>query len=196
MWDSFVKNVGVLATVATLIGGTIAFFAQRSDDLAQRRLQAEAAQRESKKVFLDKQALLFFETVPLVSRLAIAATPGEMSEKDQQRFLELFWGELGMVEDVAVARSMDLFGRSLEAFRASGPDNACAAERRSIFADSLALRAQVARGQLGRRLRHGARPRLVYGRSLRGARPSVSGRDQRRARGSQETYPLQLNVGA
>ena len=132
MWDSFVKNVGVLATVATLIGGTIAFFAQRSDDLAQRRLQAEAAQRESKKVFLDKQALLFFESVPLVSRLAIAATPGEMAEKDQQRFLELFWGELGMVEDVAVARSMDLFGRSLEAFRASGPDNACAAERRSI----------------------------------------------------------------
>src|SRR5262245_7186497 len=117
MWDSFVKNVGVLATVATLIGGSIAFFAQRSDDLAQRKLQAEAAQRESKKVFLDKQAKLFFETVPLVSRLAIAATPDEMAEKDQQRFLELFWGELGMVEDVAVARSMDLFGRSLEAFR-------------------------------------------------------------------------------
>jgi hypothetical protein len=132
MWNSFVKNVGVLATVATLVGGAIAFFAQRSDDLAQRRLQAEAAQRESKKVFLEKQADLFFEAVPLVSKLAIAPTPDAMTEKDQLRFWELFWGELGMVEDVSVARSMDLFGRSLQAFRDSGPDNACAEQRKSI----------------------------------------------------------------
>src|SRR5262245_37283381 len=132
MWDSFVKNVGVLATVATLIGGAIAFFAQRSDDLAQRGLQAEAAQRESKKVFLEKQAELFFEAVPLVSKLAIAEKPEAMTETDQQRFWELYWGELGMVEDIPVARSMDLFGRSLKAFRDSGPDNACAARRKSI----------------------------------------------------------------
>src|SRR5262245_19255545 len=131
MWDSFVKNVGVLATVATLIGGAIAFFAQRSDDLAQRKLQAEAAQRESKKVFLEKQAKLYFEAVPLVARLAIATTPGAIAEADEQRFRELFWGELGMVEDVGVARSMDLFERSLEAFRTSGPDAVCAAERKS-----------------------------------------------------------------
>jgi len=131
MWDSFVKNVGVLATVATLIGGAIAFFAQRGDDIAQRKLQAEAALRESKKVFLEKQAALFFEAVPLVSRLAIAATPEEMVDKDERRFWELFWGELGMVEDVPVARSMDLFGRSLQAFRVD-PDNVCAAQRRSI----------------------------------------------------------------
>jgi hypothetical protein len=132
MWDSFVKNVGVLATVATLIGGSIAFFAQRSDDLAQRRLQAEAAERESKKLFLEKQSTLFFEAVPLVSRLAIARSPDEIAEKDEQRFWQLYWGELGMVEDVAIARSMDLFGRSLQAFRDFGPDNSCGAQRRRI----------------------------------------------------------------
>jgi hypothetical protein len=82
-------------------------------------------------VFLDKQAALFFEAVPIVSRLAIAATPDEIDEKDERRFWQLFWGELGMVEDVNVARSMDLFGRSLQAFRGKG-DIVCAAQRKSI----------------------------------------------------------------
>jgi hypothetical protein len=132
IWDSFVKNVGVLTAVATLVGSAIAFFAQRADDLEQRALQALAAERESKKVFLEKQAVLFFETVPLVSRLAIAETPDEIDDKDERRFWELFWGELGMVEDVNVARSMDLFGRSLQAFRGATSNEVCAARRKSI----------------------------------------------------------------
>ena len=122
----------MLTAVATLVGSAIAFFAQRADDLEQRALQARAAVRESKKVFLDKQAALFFEAVPIVSRLAIAATPDEIDEKDERRFWELFWGELGMVEDVNVARSMNLFGRSLQAFRGAISNEVCAAQRKSI----------------------------------------------------------------
>ena len=40
MWDSFVKNVGVLTAVATLVGSAIVFFVQRGDDIEQRAIAA------------------------------------------------------------------------------------------------------------------------------------------------------------
>ena len=132
MWDSFVKNVGVLTAVATLVGSAIAFFVQRGDDIEQRAIAAQAAERASKKVFLDKQAELYFETVPLVSRLANAESAAAIVDEDRKRFWQIFWGELGMVEDVEVARAMDLFGKSLNAFEGSTSNPACADERLSI----------------------------------------------------------------
>jgi hypothetical protein len=137
MWDSFVKNVGVLTAVATLVGSAIAFFVQRGDDLEQSALQARTNERESKKVFLDKQAELYFETVRLVSRLANAETPDEIRESDEGRFWELYWGDLGMVEDGNVTDSMVLFGRSLQAFRGQAfregiSNEDCAAQRKFI----------------------------------------------------------------
>lgn len=132
MRDSFVKNVGVLTAVATLVGSSIAFFVQRADDLEQSAIQARTNERESKKVFLDKQAELYFETVRLVSRLAVAKTPDEIRENEERRFWELYWGELGMVEDVNVTRSMVRFGRSLQAFRGAISNEVCAAQRESI----------------------------------------------------------------
>ena len=131
MWDSFVKNVGVVTAVATIVGSAIAFFVQRADELEQSALQAHTNERESKKVFLDKQADLYFEAVRVVSMIATAKTPGEINAGVEQRFWELYWGELGMVEDSNVEEAMALFGRSLHAFRESdNPD--CAAERRPI----------------------------------------------------------------
>jgi hypothetical protein len=56
MWDSFIKNFGIIRTVITLMGSAVAFFVQRADDIDQQRIQAEASALASKKVFLDKQA--------------------------------------------------------------------------------------------------------------------------------------------
>jgi hypothetical protein len=55
-----IKNFGIIATVVTLIGSAIAFFVQRGNDLEQRTIQAQAVERDSKKVFLNKQADLYF----------------------------------------------------------------------------------------------------------------------------------------
>ena len=90
---------------------------QRADELEQSALQARTNERESKKVFLDKQADLYFETVRVVSMIATAKTPDEIRDSDERRFWELYWGELGMVEDWNVEDVMVLFGRSLHAFR-------------------------------------------------------------------------------
>jgi hypothetical protein len=132
MWDSVVKNIGVLTAAATLVGSAIAFFIQRADDIEQKALQAEAVQRESKRVFLEKQAEIYFEMVPLVSRLANVNSASLIDEQDEKRFWELFWGELGMVEDVDVARAMDIFGQSLKDFQSRNPNSLCAEKRKSI----------------------------------------------------------------
>jgi hypothetical protein len=130
MWDSFIKNFGIVATIATLVGSAIAFFMQRSDDIAQRRIQAEAIARDSKKVFLDKQATLYFETTALISRLATMDAE-TIPHQDVERFWQLYWGELSMVEDFGVEQSMVLFGRSLRAAQ-QGTNVVCAQERKEI----------------------------------------------------------------
>ena len=132
MWDNIVKNVSVITAVATLVGSAIAFFIQRGDDIDQRVLQAKVNERESKRVFLDKQAELYFEAVPLVSKLANVKSPEQIEEKDERRFWHIFWGELGMVEDSDVARAMDLFGSSLQAFQDQTGNAVCARQRRAI----------------------------------------------------------------
>ena len=106
MWDSVIKNISVLTAVATLVGGAIAFFVQRGDEIQQRVLQAQVNERDSKRVFLDKQAELYFEVVPLVSRLANIESADLIKKEDESRFWHIFWGELGMVEDADVARAM------------------------------------------------------------------------------------------
>ncbi len=56
MWNTVTRNISVLTAVLTLAGSAIAFFVQRGADIEQKLLQAQANQRESKRVFLSKQA--------------------------------------------------------------------------------------------------------------------------------------------
>lgn len=73
MWDSLIKNIGVVVAVATLVGSAIAFFVQRADEI-------KAYKRESKRLYLEKQADIYFEVVPLVAKLANAES-AELIEK-------------------------------------------------------------------------------------------------------------------
>jgi hypothetical protein len=131
MWDSFIKNFGIIATVATLMGSAVTFFVQRGDDIAQKRIQAEATERASKKVFLDKQAALYFETTAVVSRIATRDAE-TISPQDVERFWQLYWGELSMVEDFGVEQVMVLFGRSLHALQQKGTHEVCAQKSTEI----------------------------------------------------------------
>ncbi len=132
MWDSIIKNIGVLTVVATLVGSAVAFFVQRDAAIEERLLQAQVNERESKRVFLEKQAELYFEVVPLVSKLANAESADQIQKTDESRFWHIFWGELGMVEDADVARAMDLFGASLNAFQGKVDNEQCGEQRKAI----------------------------------------------------------------
>jgi hypothetical protein len=132
MWNTVIRNISVVTAVATLVGSAIAFFVQRDADIKQRLLQAQANERESKRVFLNKQADVYFEVVALVSRLANITSPDLIDKADVNRFWQLFWGEFAMVEDRATARAMDLFTVSLNAFQGLTDNKRCAEKRKSI----------------------------------------------------------------
>jgi hypothetical protein len=96
-------------------------------------------------VFLNKQADLYFETTAVVSRIANSHLETTLP-KDVERFWQLYWGELSMVEDLNVEHAMVLFGRSLTALQHQGTNEDCAQSRKEI---SLIL-AHCIRDSLGK----------------------------------------------
>ncbi len=124
MWDSVIKNISILIAVATLAGSATAFLFQRADEV-------RVYERESKRVFLEKQAETYFEVVALVSKLATIESRGLIDQTDINRFWRLYWGEFAMVEDGEPAKAMTLFAASLVAFQRDN-DKQCAEERESI----------------------------------------------------------------
>jgi len=123
-WNLIIKAAGAVATIATVAVSVAVFLSQRSEQIAQRDLEISAIGRQSQQKFLDKQYELYFETVSLVSKLAIQS-PNEFERKDLNRFWQLYWGQLGMVEDRAVERAMVFVGKSLGA-RLDGKNRTCA----------------------------------------------------------------------
>ena len=71
-----------------------------------------SARIEARKPFLQKQLTLCFEAVTQVSTLATTTDPAKWQEA-KGRFLELYWGELAVVENKAVAGKMQDFKREL-----------------------------------------------------------------------------------
>ena len=75
------------------------------------------ATMEVRKPFLKRQLDLCFEAVATTSRLA-TSSHGADWEKARNRFWELYWGELAVVENAAVALTMVKFGAALKKFQA------------------------------------------------------------------------------
>ena len=121
MWIEAVNVFGKWLTGLAAIGAVgvslFQYLDQRKDEIAQRDLEIVTQDRQSKQKFLDKQFELYTEAITVVSRLA---TRGEYEgrEKDRDRFWQLYWGELGMVEDLQVERAMIQVGIALSASEA------------------------------------------------------------------------------
>ncbi|MGH6916811.1 MAG: hypothetical protein ACREJ0_03810 [Geminicoccaceae bacterium] len=117
IWKLVISSFGVIATVGGLLYGVWTYFDQRNDqikqrglEIEQRGLEIEALQRESKKKFLDKQFDLYVDVVSTVSRLTTnPAYDGR--EQDLARFWQLYWGDLGIVEDRGVEKAMVALGQ-------------------------------------------------------------------------------------
>lgn len=85
---------------------------------------------EIKKAFLDRQLALYTEATLTASKLATNETPEEY-DRHLQRFWELYWGELALVESPDVEAAMVAFGKEL---RSSSPDK----ERLQVLSLALA----------------------------------------------------------
>lgn len=107
-WDLIVKGGSAVAAIGTLMVSAVVYLAQRSDSIRD-------FQRETQRPFLEAQFELYGEAVAIASRLARAAGRDHQWKKDDlDRFWELYWGSLAMVEDAHVEGAMVIFGRSLK----------------------------------------------------------------------------------
>ena len=77
------------------------------------RQQAETRRIEATRPFLDKQLTLYGEVTKVAASLATTTDEKERA-KSKLRFMELYWGELGLVERDSVALAMAHFREALD----------------------------------------------------------------------------------
>lgn len=116
---------------------------KRIHEEAQRNKEVEAAAREARKPFLERQQTLYFEAASAASKLATLESGAER-DASRKRFYHLFWGELSVVEDELVEGAMVRFKNTLELYE-SGEASRTELEQMSL---SLAhsCRDSLARG--------------------------------------------------
>ena len=89
--ETLIKWVGAFVAAGSLVWGVTSF-------LITARIQAETRQLEARKPFLDRQLALYTEATRKTAILATSSDP-DVINKARQRFWELYWGELAMVEN-------------------------------------------------------------------------------------------------
>ncbi|HZP18630.1 MAG TPA: hypothetical protein VFB16_00345 [Bauldia sp.] len=126
----------VWTAVAALVGGVITYFNNE-------RIAATTRLIEARKPYLDWQLDLYKETAQIAGRIATLPTDSDRWREDHERFLQLFWSEMALVEDAKVELAMGAMKRSL--------DDCIAAS------DKVCTRADRASLDLGHALRDGIR---------------------------------------
>jgi len=95
----------ILAALAFL-WGVIQYFRAEKDKRETRKLEA-------RKPFLELQLMLYAEVCHLAALIASSAD----DEGNEQKFYEMFWGRMPLVEDKAVERAMVEFENALQSTR-------------------------------------------------------------------------------
>src|ERR1041384_3506291 len=110
--ETLIKWVSVLVAVGGLLWGVTSF-------LITSRIQAETRQLEARKPFLERPLTLYTQATQNAAILATSSDPDAI-EQARQRFWELYWGELAMVEngglntkEGGVESTMVVFGQCL-----------------------------------------------------------------------------------
>ena len=146
------RGVAYAPAVVVVVGGLwtgIVWLVERSDSAQKER---ELAVRESRRPFLEKQPLFYFETVRVTAKLATLPRtgvsdkgPGDKETWDwaKRRFWELYWGELGVVESREVAAAMVRFGQVLTNMDGCAADDQCAIEQGKLRGLSLAIASEM-----------------------------------------------------
>ena len=103
--EQILKTVGVLVAVAGFVWGIYQYFDNREREIETARVQAT-------RPFLDRQMTLYTDATRAVAVIATSADAAEKA-KAEQRFWELYWGELALVEDHRVENAMVAFKNGL-----------------------------------------------------------------------------------
>jgi hypothetical protein len=110
------KVLAIVGAIASFLWAVYQWRASQNELREQRAYEitktSEQRRIEAQKPFLDRQLVLYTETIHLTSFLATAAQSPEWT-KARDRFWELYWGELATVENREVASQMVSFGEAL-----------------------------------------------------------------------------------
>jgi hypothetical protein len=110
------------AVTAFVALGTIIFAVIQYE--GQLRQTQDTAYRESSSPFFNKQLNTYFEISDIASRLA-TSTPKHLDKAALQRFWQLYWGQLGLVETNAIDEAMIDYGNYLKGYQAGRVDQLC-----------------------------------------------------------------------
>jgi hypothetical protein len=119
--DAILKLLGAVVALGTFVWGIWTYSDTSKRQLAREEREAarlaETRSIEARRPFLERQLALYSEVTKVAATLAISDVPADRA-KARQRLLELYHGELALVENRAVANAMIEIKRCLEA----GPD--------------------------------------------------------------------------
>ena len=139
--EAISRLVQVLSVVAGVAISVFSFNQARVSEANAGKIELEKRQIEASKPFLELRQKRYMEAVEAAS---VLATPDVHNEEElskaRKRFLELYWGELSMVEDASVESKMVEMAWSLNLIQKEGekPDPKDAVYRLShTIRDSL-----------------------------------------------------------
>jgi hypothetical protein len=117
-FESGLKLLSPFLAVAAFFWGIYTYRDTAQQQLARAEAEAqrtaETRRIEATRPYLDKQLTLYTEATKVTATIATSPDSDEI-DKATQRFKELYWGELALVERSAVARAMVAFREALVA---------------------------------------------------------------------------------
>jgi hypothetical protein len=115
--ETVLKLVSPLLAVAAFVWGIYTYRETSRQQMEKQQAEAtriaETRRIEATRPFLDKQLTLYAEVTKVAASLATLTDEKERA-KAKTRFMELYWGELGLVEREGVALAMVAFREGLD----------------------------------------------------------------------------------
>jgi hypothetical protein len=126
--EHYVKIVGIAVTVGTFAIGVWQFNAnetsKREDRFLADNAQIEQRQAAARQPYLDRQLQLYTEAGRSAATLASSSDPKALADA-RERFWQLYFGDLAMVEDQDVDSAMKEFGDALANHASQGDLQMC-----------------------------------------------------------------------
>ncbi|HWC03618.1 MAG TPA: hypothetical protein VHF87_12740 [Methylomirabilota bacterium] len=141
-FDQWLKLVSIIGAIGSFVWGVWVWQDKADKERNQIRLEAakyaETRRVEAAKPFLDKQLLLFTEATQVASHIANAPNR-QSAAKQMERFWQLYWGELALVERGRVSAAMVAFGNGLKDPRSGEALKGLALDLAHACRDELAI---------------------------------------------------------
>jgi hypothetical protein len=141
-FDQWLKFASITGAIASFVWGVWVWKDHADKERNQARIEAaryaETRRVEAAKPFLDKQLTLFTEATQVASHIANAPSRAAAAGKIE-RFWQLYWGELALVERGNVAKAMIAFGDGLNSRQPSSVLRGLALDLAHACRDELAL---------------------------------------------------------